>query len=411
MTINRTVRLFDEDSHQYVFRARVLACVPIGECFESADPSAPARYDVILDATAFFPEGGGQAADPGTLAGYPVLDVQEIDGVIHHYLAGTMADVPVGGPAEGSTVEGIVDADTRLRRMQNHSGEHIISGLIHAHYGLDNVGFHLGANDVTLDFNGVLTREQLDEIENEANRLVAACLPVKAYYPDPAELSAMTYRAKLDLTENVRIVEIGEDGACDRCACCAPHVRNTGEIGMIKLLDLLHYKGGVRIHMQCGLDALDHYRHRYTAVAEMAAAMSVKQEDVISGFQRLQAELEKKRQTITDLRRRIVDLTVAALTETDGNLCVFLDDPDMNALRHTLNAAVPKCGRMCGVFGGNDADGYRFVIGRGDPSLDLRPLAKEINAALHAKGGGSSEMLQGNAAATREEIRMYFYGS
>ncbi len=389
--MSRTIRLFDENSHQFTFSATVLACTPT---------DAPDRFDVVLDATAFFPEGGGQAADPGTLGGHIVLDVQEIDGIIHHYVS---AALPVG-----CTAEGVLDADTRLRRMQNHSGEHVISGLIHTKYGYDNVGFHLGADDVTLDFNGVLTREQLNEIEDEANRVVAACLPIKTYYPTPDELAAMTYRAKLELTENVRIVEIGANGSCDRCACCAPHVLNTGEIGLIKLLDFIHYKGGVRIHMQCGLDALEDYRQRYTAVAEMAAAMSVGQEDVTVGFIRLQAELEAKRQTITALRRQVVELTVAALPETDGHLCLFIDSTDMNALRHTLNAAVTKCGRLCGVFGGNDTDGYRFVIGRGDPSIDLKPLVREINTALNAKGGGSSEMLQGNAATTRDVIEAYF---
>lgn len=389
--MTRTVRLFDKDSHQYTFHATVLTCRP-------AEPAG--RFDIVLDATAFFPEGGGQAADPGTLNGYAVLDVQEIDGIIHHYVTGSLD--------EGCVVEGIIDADTRLRRMQNHSGEHIVSGLIHAHYGFDNVGFHLGSTDVTLDFNGVLTREQLDGIEDEANRVVAACLPVTAYYPTPQALASMTYRAKLDLAENIRIVDIGEDGSCDRCACCAPHVRNTGEIGLIKLLDIVHYKGGVRLHMQCGLDALDHYRRRYTAVAEMAAAMSVKQDEVTAGFARLQAELEKKKQAVTELRRQMVELTVSSLPRTEGNLYLFIDDPDMNVLRHTVNAAVAKCGRMCGVFGGNDTDGYRFVIGRGDASLDLKPLVKEINAALNAKGGGSSEMLQGNAAATRDVIEAYF---
>ncbi len=393
MITTPTVRLFDKDSHCFAFTATVLSCTPT---------DTPDTYDIVLDATAFFPEGGGQAADPGTLAGHTVLDVQEIDGIIHHYMA---ASLPIG-----DTAEGLIEPDVRLRRMQNHSGEHVISGLIHAHYGFDNVGFHLGTHDVTLDFNGVLTREQLNEIESEANRIVAACLPIKAYYPTAEELSAMTYRAKLDLTENVRIVEIGEGGSCDRCACCAPHVLTTGEIGLIKLLDFIHYKGGVRIHMQCGLDALEDYRRRYTAVAEMAAAMSVGQEDVTVGFARLQAELEEKKQTVTALRRQVVELTVAALPHTEGNLCLFVDDPDMNALRHTLNAAITKCGRLCGVFGGNDESGYRFVIGRGDPSLDLKPLAGEINTALHAKGGGSSEMLQGNAATTRAVIEAYIRG-
>jgi alanyl-tRNA synthetase len=185
-----------------------------------------------------------------------------------------------------------LDTAVRFARMQNHSGEHIISGIVHRLYGYKNVGFHLGDRndtpDVTLDFDGVLTREQLNEIEDEANAIVTACLPIKAYYPAPEALSAMSYRAKLDLTEGVRIVQIGADeDVKDLCACCAPHVDNTGEIGLIKLLDFIHYKGGVRIHMLCGPWALRDYRNRYAAVASMAAAMSVKQEDVTLGFETL----------------------------------------------------------------------------------------------------------------------------
>lgn len=396
----KTVRLFDQDSHLYTFTAGVLAC---------EQDTAEATLRVILDATAFFPEGGGQFADPGTLAGCPVTDVQEENGIITH----TVSVAHLGGRphpfAVGATVTGEVDRAVRFARMQNHSGEHIVSGIIHRRYGYRNVGFHLGEGDVTLDFDGELTREQLNEIEDEANAIVTACLPVRADYPAPEALAAMTYRAKLDLSEGVRIVQIGrDDDVRDRCACCAPHVTNTGEIGIIKLLDFMRYKGGVRIHMLCGSWALADYRRRYTAVATMAAALSVKQEEVLTGFDRLTAEAEEQRRTVAALRTRVQELTVAAILPTDGSLCLFAEGLEASELRHLLNRAVGKCGRFCGVFTGNDQDGYRFVIGRGTPELDLKVYAKEINAALSARGGGSSEMLQGAATATRAVIEKYF---
>ena len=396
----KTTRLFDQSSHLYTFTATVL----------SAEAGrTPDTLSVVTDATAFFPEGGGQYPDKGTLAGCPVTDVQEKGGIITHTVSISHLNGAPHPFTAGATVTGEVDAATRFARMQNHSGEHIISGIVHRLYGYKNVGFHLGDGDVTLDFNGVLTRDQLDAIEEEANAIVAANLPVKAYYPAPDELAALSYRAKLDLTEGVRIVQIGHDGDVkDRCACCAPHVDNTGEIGLIKLLDFIHYKGGVRIHMLCGGWALADYRRRYAAVAAMAAAMSVKQEEVTVGFERLQAEIESKKQTISALRGKLEAHTVAAITPTEGSLCLFDEGLEAAEMRRLLNAAVKKCGRLCGVFSGNDADGYRYVIGRGDPTIDLKQRIKEINAALSARGGGSSEMLQGSCTATRAIIEAYF---
>lgn len=394
--MNPTERLFDINSNLFDFQATVLSAEEEG-----------GTLAVVLDATAFFPEGGGQYADSGTLGGYPVLDVQETGGVITH-----MVDVPAGGWhafSVGEQVRGVVDAGTRRMRMCNHTGEHIVSGIVHRKYGFTNVGFHLGDRDVTLDFNGVLTRKQLDEVEDEANRVVAACLPVRAFYPAPEELAGMAYRSKLALTENVRIVEIGPpDAPVDRCACCAPHVTSTGEIGLIKLLDFIHYKGGVRIHMLCGAWALGDYRRRYAETASIAAAMSVKQEDVLVGFSRMQAEMEEKKQTISALRGKLQALTVAGIARTEGSLCYFDEGLEALEMRRLLNELKAKCGLLCGVFSGNDTDGYRFVIGRGTEAIDLKPLSKEINAALSARGGGSSEMLQGTATAPRSVIEAYF---
>lgn len=393
--MTHTRRLFDEDSHLFDFAATVLSV-------ENTDADGILR--VVLDATAFFPEGGGQSPDTGILGGCPVIDVQEQDGIIYHTVK---ADAPF--PAAGEIAEGHLDREVRLRKMQNHSGEHIISGIVHRLYGYTNVGFHLGNGDVTLDFDGVLTRDQLNAIEDEANRTVTACLPVKAYYPSPEVLATLTYRAKLELTENVRMVEIGQgDNMMDRCACCAPHVANTGEIGIIKLLDFIHYKGGVRIHMLCGLDALEDYRRRYTDIALLASRLSVKQHELVAGFDRLATEIQEKKQTVFDLRQTILAMTLASLPETEGNLCLFEETGDANAMRRLLNEAVCKCKKLCGVFSGSDGGGYRYVIGRGDTSIDLRQYNKEIQSALNAKGGGSSEMLQGRSAATKSAIETFF---
>lgn len=395
--MTNTIRLYDIDSHCMEFTATVLSCTP---------GPTDGTYHICLDRTAFFPEGGGQAADRGTLQGLPVLDVQNVttkDGtscVIHT----VTAPLPIG-----SGVEGRVDAEIRLRRMQCHTAEHILSGLIHKQYGLDNVGFHLNDREVTLDFNGTLTRADLDTIEDQANRIIRACLPVRASYPSPEVLATLTYRAKLELTEHVRIVTIGEeDNPIDRCACCAPHVSNTGEIGLVKMLDFARYKGGVRIHMLAGSLALMDYRLRYTDVAALASDMSVKQVDVQKGYLRLKAELEEKRALITALRREIQDLKIAALVPTEGSLCLFEPDLDMLQMRQLFRRAVQACGLLCGIFSGDDIQGYRYIIGRGQTSLDMQALAPTIQAALSAKGGVTPECLQGKSTATRADIEAFF---
>ena len=385
-----TRRLYELDSECYVFDAQVVAC-----------EERNGTYAIELDQTAFFPEGGGQYADPGTLGGLTVRDVQMEDDRILH-----ITDAPL---AVGSTVQGVLDAEERFVRMQNHSGEHVLCGIAHAKWGAENVGFHLGEREMTMDLDIPLTEEQLAELELAGNRAVWANTPITAGYPDPATLPDLAYRSKLDLTENVRIVQIGEgDKIKDLCACCAPHVANTGEVGLLKLLDFIHYKGGVRIHMLCGPWALADYRRRYTAVATMAAALSVKQEDVLTGFERLRGELEEKKRVISVLRGKLTEATVAAISPTEGNLCLFDEGLEAMEMRHLLNRAVEKCGGFCGVFTGSDEAGYRYVIGRGTPTLDLKRYVKDINAALSARGGGSSEMLQGSCTAPRAVIEAVF---
>ena len=253
-----------------------------------------------------------------------------------------------------------------------------------------------------MDFDGELTREQLDEVEDEANRIIYENVAITAEYPSADVLRATEYRSKLDLTENVRLVTIGD---YDVCACCAPHVARTGEIGMIKLLDAIRYKGGMRIHFLAGSAALAHYRQTWQDVAALSAMMSVRQNEVVEGLKKKDAELDRRGATIAALRRQLLDYKIAALEKTDGNLCIFTDDPDMLSLRLLVNAGVEKCTGICAAFSGNDTDGYRYIMGA--HNTDLRSLSKQINAALGGKGGGSAQMIQGSCTATQGEIRAY----
>ena len=382
--MEQTIKLYDADSHLYDFDASVISC-------EKTDKG----FAVVLDKTAFFPEGGGQPADEGTLNGIAVTDVQIKDGVITHT---TAEEIPAG-----SAVKGTVHSEIRFRRMQNHSGEHIVSGLIHKLFGYNNVGFHMGSEDVTLDLDGVLTREDLDKIEMLANRAVYENVNVRAEYPSPEILKDLDYRSKLDLTENVRIVTIE---GYDVCACCAPHVNKTGEIGIIKLLDFLKYKGGVRIHMLCGFDALEDYNRRYKNVAAISAKLSAKQAEVYEAVERLSAELSAEKQAAGELKRQLVAMKIAALEPTDGNMVLVEKDMDMLNLRNLVNEAVQLCGGICAAFSGSDENGYNYIIA--SKNVPLRAEAKAINAALNGRGGGKDEMIQGSAKASEAEIRAYF---
>ena len=383
-----TIKLYDQDSHLSVFSATILSCVPAEE----------GHYHVILDRTAFFPEGGGQPADRGTLTSggsvVQVLDVQETPQGILHLTDGLLAP---------GAVTGEIDWPLRFARMQCHSGEHIVSGLAHSRFGCTNVGFHMGEDAVILDFDRELTAEQIQALEDEANRVIWTNLPVTAEYPDPAVLGGMDYRSKLDLTENVRIVTIE---SVDMCACCAPHVNYTGEIGLVKLLTFMRHRGGVRIWMAAGGQALRDYQAKHNSVAAISAALSVKQPDVAQGVERLKQVLADTEFALTGAKRALAAEKIKALPRTEGNLCLFEDGLDPNTLRSLVNAGMEKCSGICAAFTGSDETGYRYVMG--SKTVDLRAESKVIHGALGGKGGGQPAMIQGSIPASREKIEAYF---
>ncbi len=379
-----TIKLYEEDSHLNEFFATALSCEKDGKL-----------YRVILDKTAFFPEGGGQNADTGIIGDACVLDAQISAGIITHF-----ADKPL---EVGQNYKCKLDFEKRFRRMQNHSGEHIVSGLIHRHFGFDNVGFHMGHEDVTLDINGVLTGENIRMIEFLANKAVTENVRITCEYPTPEALKNLQYRSKLDLTENVRIVTIE---GYDACACCAPHVTATGEIGMIKLLDFEKNKGGTRIHLLCGFDALFDYDARYHMISEAARSLSVKQDKLGEAIARLENEISELKQKNYELRSALSQYKIAEIEPTEGNVCIFEEKATQSDMRKLMNACAEKCGGICAVFSGNDIDGYTFVAT--SKSADLRALSADMREKISAKGGGSSEMIQGSIKNTKDEIKKYF---
>ena len=357
-----TEKLYYADSHLHSFTARVLDC-----------REEKKGFALVLDRTAFFPEGGGQRADSGFVGPARIAEVHEKNGEILHYADRAL---PVG---EEFACE--LDWELRLRRMQNHSGEHIFSGFTHQLHGLDNVGFHMGEDCMTLDFSGELSWEQLTEIEHLANEAVRQNLPILTSFPEGESLKQLEYRSKLELTENVRIVEIP---GVDRCACCAPHVSHTGEVGMIKLLDCQRHRGGVRVSLICGMDALDHVRQMQKNVTEISRLLSAKRPETAQAVERLLSEQQRLKEKVAAVSMELAVFRAAALPETEGNLCLFDSVLDEPALREVVNLLTDKCGGYAAAFSGSDTEGYRYIIG--SRHLDLRTVGRAINAGIGGKG-------------------------
>ena len=389
MTDYKTEKLYYADSHILRFEAVLLRC----------DAISNGRYAAVLDKTAFFPEGGGQLADTGFIGPAAVLDVQEKNGEILHYLS---ADLSC---ALGQTLSCALDAEQRLRRMQNHSGEHIVSGLVHNAWGFENVGFHMSKGFMTIDFSGELTWQQLLEVERLANEAVRANLPIRTYFPAPEELPHIEYRSKLELTENVRLVEI--DGI-DRCACCAPHVHSTGEIGIIKILSCERHRGGVRVELVCGMDALDNFNARQQSVAAISALLSAKREEVTPAVEHLLAERDALKARTTAIENECITLKAASCPETSGSHCFIFGSGEFSegTLRELVNLLLPKAGSFAAAFWGDDAQGYRYIIA--SRTQDMRAAAREINTALNGRGGGRGEMISGSCNASATTIRAFF---
>ena len=376
-----TEKLYYIDSHLFDFEATVLDC-----------RETEKGWALILDRTAFFPEGGGQQADTGFIGASPVRDVQEQGGEILHFCGEAL---PVGAHLPCR-----VEREQRLVRMQNHSGEHIVSGLAHKLYGCENVGFHMGEDCMTIDFDRELSWQQLMEIETLANEAVRDNLPVLCSFLEGEALQNLEYRSKLELTENVRIVEIP---GIDRCACCAPHVDRTGEIGLIKILEAERHRGGVRLSLCCGMLALRDYRVKQENIAAISQALSAKRHETAGAVSRLLAEQQKGKERIAALSMELARLKAERCPATEGNLCVFDNVLDEVALRELVNLLMEKCGGIAAAFSGSDETGYRYIMG--SRRVDLRRCAKEINRLIDGRGGGKPQMIQGSATADAERIR------
>ena len=376
-------RLYEANSFLTSFDAVVESCV-----------QGKKGYDIILNQTAFYPEGGGQPYDTGILGGVRVLEVHNRDGRVVH---------TCDGPLEaGSAVSGEIDWERRFDLMQQHSGEHIVSGMAHAKWGCDNVGFHLGSDVVTIDLNVLLTPEQLQELEADANRYLWEDHPIEIAYPSPQELETIDYRSKKELTGQVRIVTF--PGA-DCCACCGTHVRSSGQVGLVKLLSMEKFREGVRIQLVCGGRALGYFSALQGQNAQVSHLLSAKVFETGAAVERLMEETA----TLKARCAAMEDAAFARLAEEHrgkGDVLLFEEGLSPDSLRRLCDAVLHTCGGRCACFSGTEETGYKYAIGQLDGQL--RELTKQLNQALHGRGGGKPDFVQGSVQASQAEICAFF---
>lgn len=377
-----TEKLYYQDAHQAQFQATVLSCRP-----------GKHGYDVVLDRTCFYPEGGGQPGDTGVLSGVRVTDTHEADGEIVHY-----CEAPL---SEGQTVEGTIDYERRFEFMQLHTGEHILSGVIHRRFGYENVGFHMGADFVTIDLSGMLTPEQVQSVEAEANEWIWKNVPVEVSYPDPEALKTIPYRSKKELTGAVRITAF--PGA-DMCACCGTHVLRSGQVGLVKFIGWQKFRDGVRLELLCGRRAADYLSACWEQARQTGQALSVKPEASFAAVTRLQGELLSAKERAAALEEQSFAHTAAEYAGK-GDTLLITAPLEGDGVRRLCDAVAQTCLGRCAVFAGTDG-AYRYaVIHAGQ---DIRPLVKDMNDALHGRGGGRDGFAQGSAACTAAEIQAFF---
>ena len=373
-----TERLFEKDAYCRSFSANVVSC-------EEKDGS----FFVVLDKTAFFPEGGGQAPDKGTINGVNVLDVQEKDGIVYHKTEKAFNT--------GDAVCCELDWELRFERMQSHAGEHVVSGVVHSLFGYDNVGFHMSEKTMTVDFSGPLTADDIAKVELESNKAIYKNAPITASYPTKDELAVADYRSKIEPRDGIRLITI--EGV-DCCACCAPHPAFTGEIGVIKIIDFCPHKKGTRIEMVAGINAFYDYSDLHTSVKQVMNLLSAKRDSIAVSVEKLQETANNLKSENGKMSRK---LALASLSPVAVNGCAYAINENMSYddLRECANNLIENGTRKCILLSSSDADSYIYVVSSAEN--DVRNLVSELNSAFSGKGGGKDNYAQGKLSASSED--------
>jgi alanyl-tRNA synthetase len=381
-----TKKLYYEDAYLSSFTAEVKGCEQVKD-----------GYEIILDRTAFYPEGGGQPCDTGVLKGaveVEVSDVQEKNDEIVHL---------VNKPLEiGSRVEGEINWERRFDLMQQHSGEHIVSGFINAKYGYNNVGFHMGSEMITVDLDGELDTEQLAEIESKVNAYIWLNKEVEELHPNSEELKKISYRSKKELTGDVRLIRFPD---ADLCACCGTHVKSCGEIGLVKLVSCQKFHEGVRIEMLSGKRAIDYLNAINSENGKISNLLSAKVRETSTAVERLLGENQSLKLKISEMEAGLLNDIAKQYVDKDF---VFINKEGLtpDSVRKLTAQLIEQNAGVCAVFSGNDKDGYKYAVGQ--KNGDLKELVKQMNTELNGRGGGKPFFAQGSVSCGIAEIEKFF---
>ena len=399
MTPEKTTYLYDSNAYATEFDATVLNCEKVSEN----------EYHLILDQTLFFPEQGGQSPDKGTINGIQVSDVQINDGVIVHTLtvdnegAHEAAVSKDSLPKPGDKVHGIIDWTHRFYNMQQHSGEHIFSGIVHSRFGYDNVGFHLSDQTVTMDFNGIMSEQDIYDIEYEVNKAITENIEVQVTFPTREELEKLEYRSKIEIEGQVRIVTVP---GYDVCACCAPHVRRTGEIGILKVMGIQNYKGGIRVTILCGFRALMAFREKAAVISELTGFLTTGQDKLVETVKKLKTTNQSMSSQLAQANQTLLLQKLESIPAEQEDVIMFETGINTKTLRNVINGMMEKHSGYCGIFVGDDENGYNYVVG--SKNKDCKEIAGKLKDEFSAKGGGNSQMIQGSLVASANDISTVF---
>ena len=350
---------------------------------------------IALAGTVFYPEGGGQPADRGVLtlpggASLAVTGVHEKEGVIWHRVDRLPPDAAPGVPVDQQ-----IDWAWRFDKMQQHTGEHILSGTLHRLFGAENVGFHIGSPYVRMDTSIPLTAEQLAEAEAQANAAVRADTSVRCYVPDPDTLAHTEYRSKKELEGPVRLVEAGGD----RCACCGTHLARTGEVGLIKIVSSQHYKGGMRLAVACGQRAYDAVATGWADAEAAGRRLSAPVGSLEAAVTRLQGGEAQLKQRLADLQNALATACAAA-AKPSVPCTLWAAGADGDGLRRIALAVAAETGAVCCALAPG-GQGLAYALAAA-PAGDVRSLCKALNQAFDGRGGGKPTFCQGSLARGSE---------
>ena len=345
---------------------------------------------VVLENTAFYPEGGGQPADTGFIDDIKVLDVQEKENKIFHTVE---KEIPIG-----KNVNCKIDFEKRFSNMQHHSAEHIVSGLICKNYNCNNVGFHMGKDFVTMDFNIILNKKQIEEIEQKANEAVYKNVDITQKIVSEKEAENIEYRSKKKISGDIRLVEIP---GYDICACCGVHVNKTGEIGIIKILSVEKYKSGVRVYMVCGKKALENYNNEYGQMTKLSVLLSSKHEEIYDSVLELKEEIKNLKIKNSKLQNDMFKNEIKKIESNEINI-IFKENLNSNDIKNLCQLLKEKSTKIAAVFSKDD-ETYKYVVM--SENFNATVISKKLNETLNGRGGGKPNMVQGQVFGTEEQIK------